>query len=84
MNEKEFIIELSKIPGSRLNQIIDAVNRKVAKDKTGLKDEVEKKFFDDLMQEAEEHVKKYGSWPTFEMCEIESDDPVLDIYRDEA
>lgn len=84
MNEKEYFRKLSDIPGSRKNQIIDAVNRKVAKDKAGLKDEVEKMFFDRLMLEAAAHEDKHGFWPTFEMCEIESDDPKLDIYNDEV
>ena len=82
MTEKEYLVELGKIRGSRKNQIIRAVNNKIPKDKAGLKSPVEKKFFDNLMKEAEAHEKKYGFWPTFDMCEIETDDPVLDVYKE--
>jgi len=42
------------------------------------------KFYENLMREANEHLEKYGSWPVFEMGEIEYDDPVLDIYKDDV
>ena len=80
MNEKKYLIELGKLPGSRKNEVIRAVNQKVAKKKFALKGETEEMFFDRLMNEAAAHEKKYGKWPVFDMGEIESDDPVLDVY----
>lgn len=82
MDEKKFISKLGKIRSSRLNQIIYAVNCKVPEKEIGLNGEVEKMFYDSLIEQANEHVKKHGFWPVFEMCEIETDDPVLDIYND--
>lgn len=81
MNEKEYLRELGNIKASRLNEIISAVNAKMPKAKAGLKTDVEKMFYERLMKEAKEHEKKYGFWPTFDMTEIESDDPRLDIYN---
>ena len=80
MTEKEYIKKLGEMRGSRKNGIISAVNRKVPKEKVGLKTEVEKIFYGELWKEAVAHEKKYGFWPTFEMYEVESDDPRLDIY----
>lgn len=84
MTEKEYFNKLSTAKASRLNQIIAAVNQKVEKSKAGLKDEFEEMFYDRLWKEAEAHEKKYGKWPVFECGEIESDDPVLDIYNSPA
>ena len=84
MNEREYMIALGKIPGSRKNQIIMAVNAKIQKEKAGLKSPVEEMFFERLMAEAKTHKKKHGFWPVFEMSEIESEDPALDIYRGPA
>lgn len=82
MTEKEYLVKLSALRGSRKNEIIAAVNRKVPKEKAGLKTEVEKIFYKRLWKEAAAHEKKYGNWPTFEMCEVETDDPRLDIYNE--
>lgn len=82
MANNKYYQELAKIKSSRLNQIIHAVNCKVPENEIGLKGETEKQFYDNLIKQANEHVKKHGFWPVFEMCEIESDDPVLDIYND--
>lgn len=82
MNEKEFMAEFSKMRGSRINDIIHAVNFKIPKEEAGLKNDVERQFYDSITEEAEAHEKKYGFWPAFEMCEIEYDDPRLDIYKD--
>ena len=81
MDEKAYLSALYAMRGSRKNDIIDAVNRKVPKENAGLKLDVEKMFYDRLWAEAEAHQKKYGDWPVFEICEIESDDPRLDIYN---
>ena len=82
MDDKKFYAEFSKIRASRLNQITYAVNCKVPKNEIGLKNEVEEEYYNRLIAQAEAHVKKFGDWPTFEMAEIETDDPVLDIYKD--
>lgn len=82
MSEKEYLKELGKMKGSRINEIISSVNAKTPKAKAGLKNDVEKMFYDRLTKEAQEHEKKYGFWPTFDMTEIETDDPRLDIYND--
>ena len=84
MDDKEYYIELGKIRTRRLNEIINAVNCKVKKLYIGLKNEVEERFYEKLIEEANEHLEKYGSWPVFEMGEIEYDAPVLDIYKDDV
>lgn len=80
MTEKEYLVKLSAVRESRKNDIISAVNRKVPKKEAGLKTEVERVFYDRLWREATAHEKKYGKWPVFEMCEVETNDPRLDIY----
>ena len=82
MTEKEYFAKLGTMRDSRKNDIISAVNRKVPKEKAGLKTEVEQIFYKRLWREAKEHEKKYGKWPVFEMCEVETDDPRLDIYNE--
>lgn len=82
MTEKEYFAKLGALRGSRKNEIISAVNRKIAKKEAGLKTEVEQIFYTRLWKEATAHEKKYGEWPTFEMCEIETEDPRLDIYNE--
>ena len=84
MDEKEYYRELGKIRASRLNQITYAVNCKVPKEEIGLKSEVEEMYYDSLIKQANEHFEKYGFYPTFEMEEIDYDDPCLDIYKDEV
>ena len=83
MTEKDYFrIMWDEKPASRRNQIIMAVNMKVSKQNADLKDEAEEMYYDRLMKQAEEHLKEFGRWPEFEMCEIDWDDPVLDIYKD--
>lgn len=77
MKNKNYLTELGKKSAIRLNQITMAVNARADID---LKDNVEKQYHSNLMKEAKAHKKKYGEWPVFEMQEIESDDPALDIY----
>lgn len=71
---------MAEIPTSRVNQIIDAVNRRYPKEAIGVEPGEEESRYDSFWAEAEAHAERYGFWPTFEMGEIESDDPVLDIY----
>lgn len=80
MSDKEYFKALGKIPASRLNEIADAVNKKTPKAKAGLKGEIESKFYDNLWKQAMTVQKKFGDWPVYEMQEIETDDPKLDIY----
>ena len=67
-------------PTSRINQILYAVSCKVPKTEFGELTEQEAACYDGFWAEAEGHQERYGFWPTFEMGEIEYDDPVLDIY----
>lgn len=80
MSDKEYYKALSKVRTSRLNEITRAVNAKTPKAKAGLEGEVESRFYDNLWKQAMDVQKKFGDWPVFEMGEIETDDPVLDIY----
>lgn len=82
MTEKEYLVKLSALRESRKNDIISAVNQKVPKKEAGLKTEVERVFFARLWREAVAHEKKYGKWPVFEVCEVETNDPRLDIYNE--
>lgn len=66
---------------SRKNEIIYQVNCRVPKEEIGLKNEEEVKFYNSLIKQAEEMKERWGEYPVFEMCEIETDDPKLDIYR---
>ena len=71
MDEKEYYHRLGEKTGRELNAIIMAVQTRTAKENAGLKDEVEEMFFDSLVKEAEDHVKKYGDYPVFELFEID-------------
>lgn len=84
MNEQEYLKKLASVKASRINAITHAVNCKLPEKEIGLKDEVEKMYYDRLVKQAKEHEKKHGFWPVFSMQEIETDDPKLDIYNDEV
>ena len=84
MTEKEYFAKLAALRESRKNDIISAVNRKVPKKEAGLKAEIERVFYARLWREAVAHEKKYGKWPVFELCEVETNDPRLDIYNEPA
>ena len=73
---------MAKIPGSRWNVIIAAVNADIPKGKAGLKGEEEEKLFDEIKAEADALEKRGGVRPVFDPVEIESDDPALDIYNE--
>lgn len=81
MEEKVYKEKLSSLPGSRWNHVIRAVNSKIPKEKAEL-DEVEAKLYDEMMAEADMYEKRGGVRPVFDVVEIETDDPVLDIYKD--
>ena len=82
ITEKEYYRILGETRTSRLNDIIYAVSCRVPKEEAGLANTFESVFYDELTAEAQEHEKKYGCWPVFEIGEIEWDDPRLDIYRE--
>ena len=82
MTEKEYEKARRALPGSRWNAVISAVNSKIPKEEAGLKGEVEEKLYDNIKAEADALEKRGGVRPVFDMVEIESDDPSLDIYRD--
>ena len=75
-------MSLPDLPTSRINRIIDAVNRRYPKEALGKLTDDESVWFDAILKDALKHQEKYGEWPVFEMGEIEYDDPVLDIYGD--
>ena len=68
---EEFYRGLGEKTGRELNAIISLVQRKVPKAEVVFKDSVEEEFFDNLVKQAEDHVNKYGSWPVFDLCEID-------------
>lgn len=65
---------------SRRNDISYAVSCKVPKEEVALENAFEEAWYAYLWATAELHEEAYGYWPTFEMEEIETDDPRLDIY----
>ena len=75
-------MELPDIPTSRINRMIDAVNRRYPKEAYKDITPEEEAWYDSVWKSAEEHAARYGEWPVFEMGEIEYDDPILDIYGD--
>ena len=81
MTYDDYLKELGMMRGSRKNEINRAVNNRIPKTQFVLKNKVEEQFFYNLSKEALEHEQKLGFWPTFELYEIEEDDPALDIYR---
>lgn len=84
MKNEEYLKELGRAPASRLNEITRAVNSKTPKAEAGLKSEFEETFYDRLCAEADAYEKRGGVRPVFDMAEIESDDPRLDIYTTAA
>ena len=82
MKDMEYNKAVQDLRGSRWNVIINAVNQKIPKDQAGLNGEVEEKLYDNMMAEADALEKRGGVRPVFDPVEIESDDPVLDIYKD--
>ena len=62
---------LGEKTGRELNSIISLAQRKVPKEEIKFEDEIEEWFYDGLIKEAEEHVKRYGDWPVFALCEVD-------------
>ena len=80
--DQNYLNRIDKMRASRRNEIAYMVSCKVPKNEADLKSDIENEYFDSLMETAQEYEANYGAWPVFEMEEIESDDPVLDIYND--
>ena len=53
------------------NRIICAVNSRQTPEEAGLKTETELFHYGNIWQEAEELLAKYGSWPVFDLAELE-------------
>lgn len=51
---------LGEKTGRELNAIISLVQRRIPKAEANLRDEIEEQFFDNLVKQAEEHVKNMG------------------------
>lgn len=81
MTENEKKNAVRELPGSRWNAIIAAVNKMIPKEKAGLLNEAEEYLYDKIKADADDFEKRNGERPVFDMVEIESDDPVLDIYN---
>jgi hypothetical protein len=84
MTENKKKNAVREISGSRWNAIISAVNGNIPKEKADLKNEAEEALYDSIKAEADALEKRGGVRPVFDMVEIESDDPVLDIYSSPA
>lgn len=74
---------LPDIRTSRINVMIDAVNRRIPKSRADIRSKDEEMWYDAVWADAEQHQAECGFWPVYEMGEIEYDDPILDIYGDE-
>ena len=81
MTEDEYWKKFSEMNKNRRNAIVRLVNEGVPKEKAHL-NEVEERYYDSMIRQKEETEKKYGYTPTFELEELDYDDPVLDIYKD--
>lgn len=67
---------------SRENDLLMMINDKIPQAEVEFNNEEEKSFYASVWAEAVEHEKQWKRWPVFEMTEIESDDPRLDIYNE--
>ena len=77
---KEYLRDLDHVSTSRKNDIIRHVNYRLPKEKYSFRNSAEEAFYESLIDEAERMQAKTGVWPIFELCEIDYDDPILDIY----
>ena len=77
---KAYLKDLSHVSTSRKNDIIRHVNYRLPKEKYEFRNKTEEAFYESLIDEATRMQSKTGVWPIFELCEIDYDDPILDIY----
>ena len=82
MDFKEYHDAWAAMKTSRENEIIHAVNCGVPKEEFDFKNEAESKYYDYLVKEADAYEEYGGKRPIFEVGEIETDDPKLDIYNE--
>lgn len=83
MTEKEYWKAFGEMGPRRRNEVVRAVNAGMTKEQAGYKpDTVEALYYDSMIRQKEETEKEYGYTPTFELEELDWDDPVMDIYRD--
>ena len=71
MEEKEYLRQLIHLSPRRKNSIITAVTCKTPAVELQLETEVEQTFYQRLWSEAEAHLEKYGSWPIFDLYELD-------------
>ena len=71
MDEKEYFSQLTEVSPRKKNRIITAVTSKTPKSEILLETEVERMFYQRLWREAETHLEKYGSWPVFDLVELD-------------
>ena len=76
--------ELRRLSSRAMNRIIRHINSRSPKKTCDITNRAEEEFFDNVLDEAERHLEKYGFWPVFELCEIDYDDPILDIYPQDS
>ncbi len=80
-NEKDENKRSNKsLTAREMNRIISLVNYKTPKEKCDLRSVEEERFYDNLINEAKEMMDRTGIWPIFDVCELDYDDPALDIY----
>ena len=80
MTDKEYMKKLEEMDKNRRNAIVRLVNEGIPKERAQLND-VEGRFYDGMIQQKEKCEKEYGYTPTFELEELDYDDPTLDIYK---
>ena len=71
MDEKEYFRQLCDVSPRKKNRIITAVSCRTPESEILLETEVERIFYLQLWQEAEAHLEKYGSWPVFDLVELD-------------
>ena len=54
-----------------INRVISAVNSRKTVEEAGLKTEAELELYENIWAEAQCHWEKYGTWPVFELCELD-------------
>ncbi|MBR2740256.1 MAG: hypothetical protein IKD87_06265 [Oscillospiraceae bacterium] len=81
---RDYLNELSHVPTWRKNDIIRHVNYRLPKEKYVFRNMTEEAFYESLIEETTMMQCRTGRWPVFELCEIDYDDPILDIYSDVA
>lgn len=82
MKDDAMQIEFDKMSARERNKVIHAVNIGMSKEKAGLTKDVEKWYYDRLIEYGNEVKRDTGRFPEFEYQELDYDNPSLDIYND--